>query len=342
MKFSFARLVPVALAALLLLTGCPDKKKNTETETPAKLPAAPVFNADSAFAFTARQVAFGPRVPNTPAHAKTADWIGGKFKAYGLTVREQPFQAMAFDGTMLRGRNIIAQFQPQAARRVAIFAHWDTRPFADKDEKNKNASFDGASDGASGVGIALEMARVLAAQPDSLTPAVGVDFVLFDAEDYGYDSSTQGDLKNQLAALESQGGSSWCLGSQYWAKNLVPANYKPEYGILLDMVGAKNGKFSREELSRQQARDVVDKVWNIAAQLGYSDYFLFQDSGGITDDHVFTNQAGIRTIDIIDHLPVGNDYFPAYHHTTQDNMSVIDRRTLKAVGQTVLQTIYGE
>ena len=336
------RLAPLALAALLVLTGCPDKKTATEVETPAKLPAAPVFNPDSAYAFVAKQVAFGPRVPNTAAHVKTGDWLVSKFKAYGLTVREQPFEAMAFDGTMLKSRNIIAQFQPQAARRVTIFAHWDTRPFADKDEKNKNAPLDGASDGASGVGIALEMARILAAQPDSLTPAVGVDFILFDSEDYGYDSSTQGELKNQLAGLESSGGSSWCLGSQYWAKNMLPANYKPEYGILLDMVGAKNGKFSREDLSRQSARDVVDKVWNIAAQIGYSDYFLFQDSPGITDDHVFTNQAGVRTIDIIDHLPVGDDYFPAYHHTTDDNMSVIDKRTLKAVGQTVLQTIYGE
>jgi hypothetical protein len=338
------RFAPVALAALLL-TGCFDNKKSTtETDSPEqpKLTAAPTFNPDSAYAYVAKQIAFGPRVPNSTAHVKTGNWLVDKFKGYGLTVREQPFEAMAFDGKMLRGRNIIAQFEPAAVRRVAVFAHWDTRPFADKDKQNKNAPFDGASDGASGVGIALEMARVLAAQPDSLTPAVGVDFILFDAEDYGYDSSTQGDLKNQLANQETQGGSSWCLGSQYWAKNVVPANYKPSYGILLDMVGAKNAKFSREDTSRQKARDVVDKVWNIAAQIGYSDYFLFQDSPGITDDHVFTNQAGVRTIDIIDHLPVGDDYFPAYHHTTQDNLANIDKRTLKAVGQTVLQTIYSE
>jgi Zn-dependent M28 family amino/carboxypeptidase len=338
------RFAPVALAALLL-TGCFDNKKsNTETSAPeqAKLPAAPSFNADSAYAYVAKQVAFGPRVPNSAAHVKTGDWVIGKFKSYGLSVREQPFEAMAFDGKMLKSRNIIAQFQPQAARRVTIFTHWDTRPFADKDKQNKNAPLDGASDGASGVGVALEMARLLSAQPDSLTPAVGVDFILFDSEDYGYDSSTQGELKNQLANLEAQGGSSWCLGSQYWAKNMVPTNYKPEFGILLDMVGAKNGKFSREGQSLEKARDVVDKVWNLASQLGYSDYFLFKDMGGITDDHVYTNQAGVRTIDIIDTLPFGDETFPAYHHTTQDNLANIDKRTLKAVGQTVLQTIYGE
>jgi hypothetical protein len=336
----FFRLAPAALAALLLLTGCPDRARQepATTQEPA-MRAAPAFNADSAYAFTAKQVGFGPRVPNSPAHVACGDWLVAEFKNMGLTVREQPFEAMAWDGKMLRARNIIAQFAPQAARRVAVFAHWDTRPFADKDKQTPTAPLDGASDGASGVGVALEMARILSQQADSAAPSVGVDFILFDAEDYGYDTATQGKLVNKLAAQNKE---SWCLGSQYWAKNLLPASYKPSYGILLDMVGAQNAKFSREQLSREAARDVVDKVWNTAARLGYSDFFLFQDSPGITDDHVFTNQAGVRTIDIIDHLPIGEDYFPAYHHTTQDNMNIIDRRTLKAVGQTVLQTIYAE
>ncbi|GGG28418.1 M28 family peptidase [Hymenobacter glacieicola] len=339
MNLSLSRLAPASLVALLLLTACPAKKDTAETENNAAsqpaLPQAPAFNPDSAYAYTAKQVAFGPRVPNTKAHVQTGDWIIGQFKAAGLTVKEQPFEAMAFDGKMLKSRNIIAQYMPQAPRRIAIFTHWDTRPFADKDKEKKNAPLDGASDGASGVGIALEIARVLSQQKDAAAPGVGVDFILFDSEDYGYDGSTQGEKKNLLGQQES-----WCLGSQHWAKNMVPANYKPNYGILLDMVGAKNGRFSREDLSRQQARDVVDKVWNTAAQLGYSDYFLFSDSPGITDDHVFTNQAGVRTIDIIDFLPSGE--FQPYHHTTQDNMSIIDKRTLKAVGQTLLTTIYAE
>ena len=333
------RLSLAALAGLFLLTACPDKKsaETADAPTEAPLPKAPVFNADSAYAFTARQVAFGPRVPNSKAHRACGDYLVSQFKGWGLTVKEQPFEAMAFDGTMLKARNIIAQYQPRAARRVAIFAHWDTRPWADNDPTKKNAPLDGASDGASGVAVALEMARILAAQPDSLTPNVGVDFILFDAEDWGHDAGTQQNLKNQLEGA----GDSWCLGSQYWSKNLVPAGYKAEYGVLFDMVGARGAKFSREELSRQKARFALDKIWNTAARLGYTDYFLFQDSPGITDDHVYTNQAGIPTVDIIDHLPNNPEqYFPSYHHATTDNMTVIDRNTLKAVGQTVTQVLY--
>ncbi|WP_375416958.1 M28 family peptidase [uncultured Hymenobacter sp.] len=333
-------------AGLLFAPACGDNKTTTETSTateqPPKLSKAPTFNADSAYAFTARQVAFGPRVPNSAAHLACGNYLVATLKRLGLKVREQPFSAMTFDGTNIRGRNIIAQFQPAAARRVAIFGHWDTRPFADeeKDPKKKNKPLDGASDGASAVAVALEMARTLSQQPDSLTPNVGVDFIFFDAEDWGYDTSTQSDLKNQLD--ETNGNSSWCLGSQYWAKNLVPAGYKAEYGVLLDMVGAKGGNFTREGISREKARAPLDRIWNTAAQLGYSDFFRFEDTDAITDDHVYTNQAGIPTLDIYDNPPYGESAFPPYHHTTQDNMSIIDRRPMKAVGQTLLHVLYQE
>lgn len=337
--------LPLLAAGLLLAAACTDNKTTTETATateqPAKLPKAPAFNADSAYAYTARQVAFGPRVPNSRAHVACGDYLVAKLKSFGLKVREQPFSAMTFDGTTIRGRNIIAQYQPQAARRVAIFGHWDTRPFADadKDPKKKNKPMDGASDGASAVAVALEVARGLSRQPEAQAPNVGVDFIFFDAEDWGYDTSTQSKLKNQL---EGSSTDSWCLGSQYWAKNLVPAGYKAEYGVLLDMVGAKGGSFTREGVSLKNARGPLDRIWNTATQLGYSDQFRYQDTPEITDDHVYTNQAGIPTLDIYDHPPYGTDFFPAYHHTTQDNMSIIDRRTMKAVGQTVLQVLYQE
>ena len=341
MNFRFFRLPLAALAGLLVLTGCPDKKAAETAETTAaaepKLPRAPVFNADSAYAFTAKQVAFGPRVPNSKAHIATGNWLVAKLKSYGLKVMEQPFEAMTFDGTNIHARNIIAQYQPQAARRVAIFGHWDTRPFADADKVKKNAPMDGASDGASAVAVALEMARQLSQQPDSLAPNVGVDFIFFDAEDWGHDDTTQADLKDQLAG---SGTDSWCLGSQYWAAHLLPVGYKAEYGVLLDMVGAKGGHFTREETSRTSARGPLDKIWNTAAQLGYSDYFRYEDTGGILDDHVYANRAGIPTLDIFDYSTAAGNVFPAYHHATTDNMSIIDRKTMKAVGQTMLQALY--
>jgi Zn-dependent M28 family amino/carboxypeptidase len=331
-------------AASFLLTACPSEKPAETTGQPsvAETPPAkaPAFNADSAYAYTAKQVAFGPRVPNKPAHIACGNYLVAKLKSFGLKVQEQPFKAMTFDGTQISGRNIIAQYRPQVARRVALFAHWDTRPFADeeKDPAKRKLPIDGASDGASAVAVALEIARTLSLQPEKLAPNVGVDVILVDAEDWGFDTSTQAGQKN---LLEGQ-GDGWCLGSQYWAKNMVPAGYKAEYGILFDMVGAKNGHFTREGTSRQNALSVVNKIWNTAAQLGYSDYFLFKDTDPITDDHVYTNQAGIPTVDIYDHPPFGTEYFPPYHHTTADNMSIIDPKTMKAVGQTALQVLYNE
>ena len=343
MKNILSRLTLLA-AAVCLLTACPSEKPAETASQPSATtdaaPKAPAFNADSAYAFTAKQVAFGPRVPNKPAHVACGNYLVAKLKSFGLTVREQPFTAMTFDGTQIKGRNIIAQYQPQAARRVALFAHWDTRPFADaeKDKAKRLLPLDGASDGASAVAVAMEIIRTLSQQPEQMAPNVGVDVILVDAEDWGYDAGLIEGQKNLL----QDNGDGWCLGSQYWAKNMVPPNYKAEYGILLDMVGAKDGHFTREGTSLEKARSVVDKIWNTAAKIGYSDYFLFKDTGAITDDHVYINQAGIPTVDIYDHPAYGEEYFPAYHHTTADNMSLIDRKTMKAVGQTVLQVIYNE
>ncbi|MGI4875546.1 MAG: M28 family peptidase [Janthinobacterium lividum] len=342
MRISKLPLLALAAAGAFGLTACPsDKPAETTTPPPAAQVKAPAFNADSAYACTARQVAFGPRVPDSKAHIACGNYLVATLKRYGLKVLEQPFEAMTFNGTHIKGRNIIAQFQPQAVRRITLFAHWDTRPFADADKEHKNAPMDGASDGASAVATALEIARTLALQPATATPNVGVDIMLMDAEDWGYETGTQAGITDQID--ESNGNSSWCLGSQYWAKHVVPAGYKAEYGILFDMVGAKNGHFTREGVSRQNARAAVDKIWNTAAQIGYSDYFLFTDTDPILDDHVYTNKGGVPTVDIYDHPAFGVDeFFPAYHHTTADNMSIIDRKTMKAVGQTVLQVLYNE
>ena len=194
---------------------------------------------------------------------------------------------------------------------------------------------DGAYDGTSVVAVALEMARGLSQQPDSLAPDVGADFIFFDAEDWGHDETTQTGVKN---LLEGSGTDSWCLGSQYRAQHLLPQNYKAEYGVLLDMVGAKGAVFIREGISRAKAGFVLDKIWNAAHRLGHSDFFRYDTTTAITDDHVYTNQAGVSTVDIYHH-DFSGAVFPAHHHTT-GNRRIIDRKSLKAVGQTMLQSLY--
>ncbi len=326
-KNKVREVLPGCLSFLLVLFGCGDQPKQetntTTTESPVTAVKVPVFQGDSAYRFVARQVSFGPRVPNSAAHAACGDYLVKTLKQYGARVQEQTFDQKAHDGKVLKLRNIIAQYNPEAANRILLAAHWDTRQKADKDERDPNTPADGANDGGSGVGVLLEIARLLSNKNNN--PALGVDIILFDGEDYGNaDSDT-----------------TWCYGSQYWSKNKVPANYTANFGILLDMVGAKGAKFAMEGFSKQYALDVVNNVWKTANQLGFSDYFVYADNGGINDDHVYMNAAGIRSIDIIEYDPGSPDgTFGKYHHRHSDNMDIIDKNTLKAVGQTLLQVIF--
>ncbi|MEJ8803262.1 M28 family peptidase [Pontibacter sp. H249] len=307
-------------------------KQTTVEEAETHVVNAPEFNADTAYALIERQVAFGPRVPNTQAHYATGEWIIQKLREYGAEVKVQNFQMRAFDGKMLNLRNIVASYNPQAANRVLLAAHWDTRPFADKDEQDQKKPIDGANDGASGVGVLLEIARTIHAAEQK--PEIGVDMIFFDGEDYGQPDESEYPVMQD----------SWCLGSQYWSKNKHVSNYRANYGILLDMVGAENAKFAREGTSMQYAKEIVDKVWKAGNRLGYSDYFKYVNAPAITDDHSYVNAWGnIRMIDIIEYnMSNPDDYFGPYHHRHTDNMDVISRNTLKAVGQTVLHVLYNE
>ena len=305
----------------------------------AEVPAAevnivetPDFQADSAYSFVAQQVAFGPRVPGSKASQNTLKFLVAKLKSYGWTVTEQPFTAFRYDGKKLQGTNIIAQFQPAIAKRILLSSHWDARSIADKDSVRKNEPIDAANDGASGVGVLLEIARNLHETKNK--PAVGVDIVLFDLEDHGEPEDYAGEHKPN----------SWALGSQHWAANLVPTNYRPYYGILLDMVGGKGAMFPHEGTSMQFAPGIVRSVWATAAELGYSNLFLDQDAFGISDDHTAVNEiAKIQMIDMIDLRAVNGSFeFGSFHHTHADNLANIDKSTLKAVGQTLLQVLYRE
>lgn len=301
------------------------------TSTPTLVPS-PDFNADSAYAHVAKQVAFGPRIPNSSAQTNCGQWIVAKMKSYGLSVSTQAFTANKYDGTPMRGMNIMAQYNPQATKRILIAAHWDARTIADKDSVRKDQPIDAANDGASGVGVMIELARALTQA--STKANVGVDFLFFDLEDHGEPEDYAG----------NHSPTSWALGSQYWAKNIIPAGYSPYYGILLDMVGAKGAIFPHEGTSMQYAPGIVRSVWATAADLGYGSLFIDADAFGISDDHTAVNEiAKFQMIDIIDLRPANGGFeFGSYHHTHQDNVANIDKSTLKAVGQTLIQVLYRE
>ena len=313
--------------AMLAFQGCKSDQKETEeqSEQVVKL-QSPAFNADSAFAYTKTQVDFGPRIPSTPAHLKTLQYLVSKFKSFGAEVIVQEAPATTYDGKKHTLKNIIASFSPDKKDRVLISAHWDARPFSDQDPdvNMKDKPFDAANDGASGVAVMLEMAR----QIQQKQPNVGVDFILWDIEDYG------------KANDESLNETTWCIGSQYWAKNKHKADYKALYAINLDMVGGSNAQFAQDEVSRKYAPSIVQKVWEIGNEIGYSAYFINITSGSLIDDHFWMNQAGIPSIDIIHYTDAAGFYMN--WHTQLDNLNNIDKNTLKAVGQTVLETIYRE
>ena len=323
------------MLSLLLLAACNSNKKAASGgDDLAAQPVGPVFNADSAYAFCAKQCDFGPRTMNSEAHDQCGEWIIGKFKQFGLDVIPQRVTLSGYDGAQLKATNIIASYRPEMAERILLCAHWDTRPWADNDPDSTNwrKPVMGANDGASGIAVMLEVARLLAADTAKLN--VGVDFVCFDAEDWGVPRWSDA----------TDNGDSWALGAQYWSTNPHKPGYKARYGILLDMVGGQGSQFWREGMSMQYAPDLVKKVWAAAKVAGYGSLFVDRDGAYVTDDHVPVNEkAKIPTIDIIAYyLDCQTSSFGPTWHTVNDTMEFIDKSTLGAVGQTVIQVLYSE
>lgn len=321
----------VSFLILIVMFSCGKKTDEVqESSGSVDFKPAPPFNADSSYAFIQKQVDFGPRIPNTPEHKAAGEWLQAKLESYGLEVQGQQFTAKNYRGETLNLTNIIASYQPELKKRILLAAHWDTRRVADKDSQRIDEPIQGANDGGSGVGVLLEIARVIAAADNK--PNVGIDFILFDGEDDG---------KPQHAPGSRNDSDWWCLGSQHWAETPHKSRYSAYYGILLDMVGAKGARFFKEGISVQYASGIVEKVWKYGHHLGYSDFFQMRESHAITDDHIPVNEtANIPMINIIDYSP---DFgFGHYHHTHADNMEIIDRHTLKVVGETVLFTVYQE
>ena len=332
MKNSFY--IIVLAGAFLTACNAPDRSKThgSKEEVKTKTVNVPDFNADSAYLYVKQQVDFGPRIPNSPAHEKCADFLVQKLQTYCRKVIVQKGQAKGFDGKVLNFKNIIASFTPEVNNRIFLCSHWDSRPFADNDPeiKNHNKPIDGANDGASGVAVLLEIARQISISK----PGIGIDLILFDIEDYG---------PTQDKKLNEDTGDWWGLGAQYWARQQHVENYFAKYGILLDMVGAPGATFLKEGFSMDYGADIVDQVWKTANRIGYSAYFYFEKGTYITDDHYYINKIkNIPTIDIIHLDRTTKSGFYHTWHTTNDNMSNIDKNTLKAVGQTLLTVIYEE
>jgi glutaminyl-peptide cyclotransferase len=315
------------LLLLISIQACKFGQEDTPTE--AKLKSAPKFNADNAYSHIVQQVNFGPRVPGTSAQVNCAAYLEQQLKAVTDTVYIQKIiVTQPVSNKKINCINIIGAINPKAATRVLLLCHWDSRPFADNDgdKANHAKAIDAADDGASGPAVLLEMARAIKQQPLD----IGVDILFADVEDMG------------KSEWEQEGQeSTYCLGTRYWAQNPHIANYKANYGICLDMVGASNATFYLEGYSKQNAPELVDKVWSLAAQIGHSGYFSYTPGGGITDDHVeVIKYAKIPCIDIINTSMSSATGFGNHWHTMNDNIKVIDKKTLNAVGETLLTYLY--
>lgn len=321
---------------LLVLVSCScnraAQKGETGADTGTKKAASkelPQFSADSAYLYVAEQCNFGPRVPGTEAQTNCAQWLADELRRHGATVKVQEGEMTAYNGTKLPVKNIIGSFNSEAKMHVLLMSHWDSRPVADydPDPAKRKQPVMGANDGASGVGVLLELARLCSLK----LPTVGIDIFLTDAEDYGAPEDWQGSHDEKW----------WALGTQMWCKQAAKEGYRAQYGILLDMVGSANATFYREYYSERYANSFVNEIWQTAARLGCGDLFIDLQGGGVTDDHVFVNRMlNIPCVDIIDtRIDTDGTFCPEWH-TTHDTIDNISKETLGKVGRVLVALLW--
>ena len=350
---AFSHLLPLTsylFLSLLFLSSCGLRKQTaTNDNAVSAQPVGPAFCADSAYAFCEAQCDFGPRTMNSQAHDDCGAWIMEKFKSYGMSVTPQQTLLKGYDGTMLRATNIIASYRPELTDRILICAHWDSRPWADNDpdEANHRKPVLAANDGASGVAVMLELARLLSVadqptdtssvnrKPSTVNNNLGVDFICFDAEDWGTpqwdDTPSDGDT--------------WALGAQYWAANPHVDGYTARYGILLDMVGGQGAQFYQEQQSLQYARSIVDKVWRASQVVGFGSFFPSREGVGITDDPTIclstvwrrspasTSSLTTPTVPRVPSVPPGTPSTTTWPISTATPSRLSDRPSSKSSGQ---------
>jgi hypothetical protein len=316
----------IIVVLVLGITACDSNKSgNKSFHFSKKNRHVPAFNADSTYQEIVRQVHMGPRNPGSKGHKQALKYLTNKLKLYAgaRDVYVQKFSHEGYKSQTLHLANIIAAFNPHDSDRIMLCAHWDTRPRADQDSNNSNQPILGADDGASGVAILLELARLFHEQ----APPVGVDIILFDGEDYGREQDTD----------------QYFLGSKYWAEHPPVKNYHPRFGILLDMVGGIHAQFPKEGNSMNEVPSLVNAIWKVARQEGYDTLFVDKKGELISDDHVpIMRIRKIPVIDIINYSPGknGNGAFPPYWHTHRDNLKIISKKTLEGVGKVLDEIIY--
>lgn len=273
------------------------------------------FNGNTAFGYVQKQMSFGPRIPNTPGHQQEADWLLGELRQRADTVIVQEITHRLSNGQTLHLRNFIARFRPLATDRILYMAHWDTRPMADRAENlgQQRMPVPGADDGASGVAILLGVADALKARAP--TGTTGVDLLFVDGEDYGDFADTNDVL----------------IGSRWFAAH-QPPGYQPLFAVLFDMVGDKDLQIFEEGQSVAGAPEVVQRVWRVAADLGYGHQFVPSVRHTLTDDHVSLQKVGIHAIDVVDF-----DY--PYWHTTEDTIDKVSAESLQIVGDVAVALI---
>jgi len=329
------RISDILLFCVLLLVGCGATPKSKTADVPQVS-----FNGDSAYVYVAGQVAFGSRVPGSDAHHDCVQYIGRTLERMGAKVEVQTGEMQRYDGEWQHVANICAHLAADSAYRdekcVLLCAHYDSRPWADQEEdySQRMIPIPGANDGASGVGVLMEVARQWSMLKERKRP---VEIVLFDCEDMGTPAFYTGQQRNHT----------WCLGAQLWARTLVESRKSKvestmkdyQFGILLDMVGDPNASFPREYYSEQYAKKYVDKIWHAAEQLGYSHRFTGSQAYPVTDDHYYVNTiAKIPCVDIIHYVP-SETGFAWWWHTQRDDMSNISPNTLQEVGKVIMAVI---
>ena len=292
-------------AALTLLSGC---------ETAESFAAKTAFSGARAMEYVRTQLDFGPRIPGSEGHRRTGDWIVAQMRTRADTVIEQRFSHVTTAGDTLPMRNILARIKPAATQRVLYVAHWDTRPISDRASNpvDRATPVPGANDGASGVALLMAVADVLKSTP----PEWGVDLLFVDGEDYG----------------DFTAGRDVLIGSKYFAQHLPAPDYRPLFGVVWDMIGDANLGVYQEGHSVRRAPEIVSRVWQTAADLGYSGYFVPRVGESITDDHLPLLDAGLRVIDVID------IEFTA-HHTPFDTIDKVSERSLQIVGDVAVKLL---